>query len=258
MTTNDRNQPFLRQLLNKPYNQTPFESLEISTATVDVRLVEDAKVNFAKLFQLLPIVPPELQTDKNMQWPPGTIYGGKFADEIRGCPPKMNTKGFKNSVTLWMWLKEKDMCVKISSDNLHMTGCKTLYQAAECARYVQQHMQLIHEEVPVYEIFPHISRFDICMINYNFNLAVGIDLKALDQYIMQNYPQIFISPYDENIHGSTMPLKLPMLLCSYTVYSNGQVCTRVKEIDLEKAMSNICKSYECFTALMQAFRKSKQ
>lgn len=251
-----KNQPFLRQLLNKPYDEVPFTDLKISTATIDVRLVDNAKIDFAKLFTLLPVVHPDQQVGigDDTPWPPGTIVGAKFLKQCRGKRINKGTRCFKNSVTIWIWLKEKRICVKISPDSLHMTGCKDLRQAAECARYVQLHMQLL-EEHGVYEVFPHVIRFDVCMINYNFNLGVGIDLVLLDKFICENYPKLFITPYDPNMHGTTMPLRCPLLLSTYTVHGNGQICMCVSEIDIEQALINIAKSHDIFYTVMSEYRK---
>lgn len=264
---NRNEEPFIKQLLDKPHSKIPFDMLSISVMTIDVRLVSDANVDFISLFDLLPVVPKELQLEElknhpelnnvhEVQWPPGTIVGAKWDDKQRGCPQKTETKGFKNSTTIWLWISEKKICVKISGDSLHMTGCKKPEHAVECARYVTQHIHLaaLTSQVQLYEAFPHVSGFEVCMINYNFNMNVGIDLTELDRFICQNYSKVMISPYDPNIHGSTMPLKLPLLLCSYTIHDNGQVCFCVKESDLEQAMINIRTCYDVFFAVITAFR----
>ena len=250
-----RNQPYVMQLLGKRYTRVPFESLQISTATIDVRLVE-CDIDFVKVFEMISIVPQEEQDrfPANHHWPAGTVIGAKYSNRLRGNPPKKDTKGFKNSTTVWIWVKEKCLCVKIHAESLHMTGCKTVQQAAECARYIQQHIELIHEiDQSVYKNYPHVQQIDNCMINYNFNLGVGIDLVMLDKFICENYPKLFIAPYDQNLNGSNMPLKLPELLCSYTIHSNGQVVMRVKEQDIDQAVLNVCVGHECFFKVMEAF-----
>ncbi len=274
----DRFDPFIKQCLGAEYMEVPFEDLTISTATIDVRAHIDTGLNYEQLYYSLPVIPKKVyESISNYHWPEATVYAAKFENLIRGAPPNEETKAFKNSTMIWMWLKEKPVNIKVSSNNFHITGCKKLEHAAEAVRLLQGHIQLLSppsggnkvdddgngdddsnsavtSSVALYKNFPHALRFDVCMINYNFKLGVALDLPKFDIFTYKNFPKLVYSPYDQNINKTSMPMKCPVLSITYTINDNGQVSMCTAEADIEKSYDNVCKGYEVFYVMVNAFR----
>jgi len=256
--------PFIKKHLGIDFQEVPFDDLSISTATMDVRMHEHTELRYETLFRKLPVVPKESYSDA-FKWPAGTIFAAKFEDQVRGSPPAGGSSvAFKNSTMIWMWLEEKWVNVKISSNNLHITGCKKVEHAAETARHLQLHIQHLVgvsssspiEPTEFYSKWPYGRRIDVCMINFNFKLGVALDLPKFDAFIAENFGQAVFSSYDQNIHGTSMPLKCPVLSVTYTVNDNGQISMCTKEADVEKSYANVCNGYNVFYVIAHAFNDS--
>lgn len=249
---------FIKQCLGVRCTHHPFQSLSISTATIDIRLPEDTNLDYQYLFESLPVVSKQVQDELgDIQWPPGTIIGAKWDTKIRGKPPTSSKKALKNSTMIWIWLEDKYVNVKISRNNLHVTGCKKLYHASEAVRYTQQHAQLISEKGrKVYDIYPYATRFDNHMINYNFNLEVALSLAKFDSFVSEVYRKEIFSSYDQNIHHTSMPLSYPGMEVKYIVNDNGQVSMCVSTSDIENAMKNAEIGYEFFFKMLEDFNGS--
>lgn len=261
--------PFLKQHLGSDYIEVPFDELKISTATMDVRMHERTELNYKQLFLDLPVV-PEAEYNENplRRWPAGTIFAAKFEDRVRGVPPTTSEVAFKNSTMLWIWLTDKAVNVKISSNNLHITGCKKVEHAAETARLLQLHILVLLEkqfgqlpeepleDTPYFVRWPYVLRFDVCMINYNFTLGVALDLPAFDIFISRNYAKFAFSSYDQNVNGTGMPLECPMLAVKYTINDNGQISMCVKDADIEISLENVVKAYKAFYVIVNSFKTS--
>lgn len=255
----DKLEPFLRQRMNAEYKFVPFEKLNVSVATMDVRLIEDAEIHIEKLINLLPVVDKELfESNPGMRWGPGIITGMKYKNQKRGRPPNLETKGFKNSVTIWIWLESKEskpVCAKISKDSIHITGCKSFENSAETAKHIQTHLRLLTEAGhQVYKNFPYAIEFFVYMVNFNFNIQVAVDLVKFDLFIDKNCKTIY-SPYNQNIHHTTMPVKCPDLSSSYTIHDNGQICMCAKNVSVDAAMEFSAKSYILLTTLLEWYKK---
>jgi hypothetical protein len=253
-------EPFIKKALNKDYTHIPFETLKISTATIDARLMENSNINFELLSVLLPCIPKETQIQNpNTVWPIGTITCIKHGTTVIGLSPTDGTKAFKNSTMIWIQLREKRISMKISTNSIHMTGCKKLEQAAEAIRLFHTYLTILEKEkdIKLYGDFPYAVRFDVNMINYNFNLGVAIDLEAFDLFVAREFSTVVFSPYDHNVHGNTMPLKCEELCTTYTIHDNGQICMCVSEPEITKAMHNLAKGYEIFYIMLKAFRDSQ-
>lgn len=258
--------PFIRKLNNEPYNRVEFDDLKISTATIDVRLVNDVSINFPVLIDLLTVVPLDVQeiVGLNYKWPAGTIVGAVCGNKRRGYIPtlkksKGEKRGFKNSTMVWIWLesKQKTVNVKICVSSLHITGCKSIDHAVEATRYIQEHLQEVATKAPtpIYKQFPSATRIDICMINYNFSLGVAIDLAELDLFIDLYYPNFAYSPYDPNICIDTFSMKVPKLLTSYTIHDNGRISINTNEPDVEQAYENLRVGFKTFYMILDEFSK---
>tara|TARA_R110001599_G_scaffold2762_1_gene15042 strand:+ start:28419 stop:29177 length:759 start_codon:yes stop_codon:yes gene_type:complete len=243
--------PFIKQKLGTKHKQSTFDSLKISTATLDVRMRDDVNINFVALFNLLKIY----DGDDDGENYPGKITGAKYAGKIRGKPPNTETKGFKNATLIWIWLVEKKVNIKITCHNFHVTGCKSLTHAPEATRYLQQHLQLISQSHKIFDIFPHAIRIDVHMNNYNFSLGVGISLPDFDIYIMENFNEFLFSAYDQNIHKTSMTIRIPELQITYTVNDNGQISICASEHDLQMTEDNARKGHLAFYYVFEEYRK---
>uniref|UniRef100_A0A6C0CI00 Uncharacterized protein n=1 Tax=viral metagenome TaxID=1070528 RepID=A0A6C0CI00_9ZZZZ len=244
--------PFIKQCLGAKYKEKSFDELTISTATIDVRLPEIADVNYKYLFEHLSV---DDRNSTTVRGPAGTIFGAKEGDKSRGNPPTKTSKALKNATMIWIWLLEKWVNVKISRSSLHITGCKKLEQAAEACRYVQQHMELlVTYDFKPYGSYPYALRFDVNMINYNFSLDVALSLPDFEEFLYKRRHEQIVSSYDQNIHGTCLPLRCPELRVKYTVNDNGQVsmCTSVP--DIEQALYNVRQAYSLFFDSLEEFQ----
>jgi len=253
-------EPFLKKALDADHKYVPFDTLNISTVTMGVKLMEHSNIKFHELFDHLPVVPLDIQLQyPGHRWPTGTITCAKFAGKTRGLSPTDSERSFKNATMVWIWLsdKEKTVNVKISGNTLHITGCKTLEQTAQTARLIQCHLETLYDMngIKFYDSYPYVTEFNVYMINYNFNLEVAMDLPSFDVFISKEFSSTFFSPYDQNIHGTTMPLKCPQMSMTYTLHDNGQICMCVSQSDVQKALVNIIKGHQIFFILLDAFRE---
>lgn len=244
--------PFLRKLVGSEFKHVAFEDLSVSTATIDVRLVNDANIAYEELFYLLPIDGTSSKTQKRSA---GTIFAGRCGDKTRGnCPTDAKTS-LKNCMMLWMWLDSKYVNLKVSHSSVHITGCKTADHAAETIRYLQIHISLLHTaENPLYEVFPYCVDFNIHMINYNFSIAVGIDLTKLDLFLNQNYTDLMYSPYNANVSATNMTVCYPQRRITFTLNDNGQISMCVSGGNFEEASENVCKGYAIFRQMLETYR----
>ena len=249
-------EPFLRKAMDADHKYIPFDQLKMSTVTMVVKLVDDCNIKFNEMINYVPIIPAYLQHKyPKHQWPAGSIMCIKFGGEVRGVLPTDSDRNMKNSTTLWIWLEEKIVNVKVSAKTLHITGCKNLDQTAETARLIRQHLELLYEQgIKLFDEIPYASEFNVCMINYNFNLGVALDLSKFDIFIAKEFGDILYSPYDPNIHGTTMPLKCEQLSMTYTLHDNGQICMCVRIKDVTRALINDLKGHEIFFIILNAFR----
>lgn len=264
-------EPFIKQHLGACYAEVPFDDLEISTATMDVRMHERTALRYDHLFFDLPVVEREVYEEyQDRKWPAGTIYAAKFEAQVRGTSPTSEGVAFKNSTMIWMWLEDKPVNIKISSNNLHITGCKKIEQAAECMRLLQLHIQVLMSaelgplpDQPVepskyYAFWPYALRFDVCMINYNFKLGVALDLPKFDLYVFKHHNRFVFSSYDQNINFTSMPMKCPMLGITYTINDNGKISMCTSESDIEVSYDNLLHGYEAFYVMVKNFREASQ
>lgn len=246
--------PFLRKLLGSDYKHIPFEKLSVSTATIDVRLIEGCNIAYTTLFSLLQI---ETSSSKEQKKPPGTIFAGRCGSEIRGSPPTDAKSSLKNCMMIWMWLSDKCVNMKVYHGNVHITGCKTADHAAEAIRYLQMHLQLLQtDEYPLYDQFPYCVDFDIHMINYNFSINVGIDLTKFDLFFNRHYYTLGFSPYNPNVCATHMTVSFPMYSMKFTLNDNGQISMCTKGSTFEGASQNVCDGYGAFYVILEQYKRN--
>ena len=251
---------FLRQHLGFEYSKPDFNDLKISTATLDARCIEGCNIDY-ELFALhVPCLTcDQMDLDPLRKWPPGTIIGISNGKNSRGRPPTKSRRLFKNGKTLWMWLEDKSVSIKLSVNGIHITGCKIIDQCAEAARYIQQHLQLLKEVegLPVYEEYPYVVDIIVYMINYNFDLKVALNLIDFAYFIAENFNDCIYSPYDPNLYSCMMPVKFIKMKMSYTIHDNGRVSMCTSEKNPEIAERNIRDGYEMLHLILAKFHKSR-
>ncbi|MFS8159871.1 MAG: hypothetical protein ACMG6E_06610 [Candidatus Roizmanbacteria bacterium] len=251
--------PFLRKKLGNKYHQTSFDDLKISTATLDVRCAKDANINFITFFEEVPcLTAEECDQFADLHLPPGTIVAIGNGDKTRGKPPTKSSNAFKNSNTIWIWLREKTISVKISASSFHMTGCKAIEQAAEGARYIQQHLELLHEVkgIKMYDNYPYVIEIRVCMINFNFDLKVALDLTQLANFIIMQYRDLIWTSYDPNLFNCMMLVKFSKMKMSYTIHDNGRISMCTNEPNIELAMENVMNGYRTLYLILETFQAS--
>lgn len=246
--------PFIRRCLGAKYSKVPFQNLKVSTATIDVRLSPETDLQYVSLFRRLQIETNKTSTDK---LPSGSIFAGICGDEKRGHPPTKSEKSQKNCMTIWMWLEDKYVNLKVSRNNIHVTGCKTPSHAAEATRNLQMHIELIHnEENPVYANYPYAVDFSVHMINYNFKTDVALNLQLFDIFIGQKYSKVAFSPYDANVAATNMSLKCPSFSSTFTINDNGQISMCAKGSTFEEVDRNIVESYALLYTMLEEYQKT--
>jgi hypothetical protein len=252
MSQEDKAAPFIKKFLGSRYTQVDFDSLTISTATINVKLVENAGIKYDAFFKLLQLDP---ERGKEVVQTPGEIFGARCENQTKGNPPTKAEKAIKNATIVWMWLKEKHINVKISRNNLHITGCKKLEQAAEAVRYVQMWLKhLSTPSFPLYENEPTAVKFEAHMITYNFTLNVAIDLELFDLFLYKKWSKKVSSPYDKNVAPTVMTMRCPSYGLTFTINDNGNISLCASNEDFDRAHVNLCEGYLMFYEMLQTYR----
>ena len=250
---------FIRKALGTQYAKDRFVDLPFSTSTLVVRFADDTEID-SELFALYAWCQSAEEGAKPGKKPPGTITGINNGEQSRGYNQTGSKRVFKNSHTFWIWLTDKQVSAKLSVNSLHLTGCKTVNQAAEAGRYVQQHLRLLYEAkgIPVYEEYPHIVEIQNCMISFNFDLRVALNLTKFATYIIGTHHKEMWTPYDPNLHSYMMPLSHKCGTVSYSIHHNGRISMRTNIIDPEAALEAIQKRYDEFHVILKQYHKYLQ
>jgi len=124
-------------------------SLEVTTMTLIFQL--DCKIDLNKIFFLIPItkIPYELVSKARIRYKiphykePGSILSMRYRGMTRGILRSTSGKQFKNSITLDLSLKEKNVNIKLCNSKtrqmgskMQMCGAKSLKQGMEGASEV--------------------------------------------------------------------------------------------------------------------------
>jgi len=119
-----------------------FESLRVTTATLIISL--QGTVNLDAAFGLLPIarihLPPPKRHTQKYKIPhcgkPGSIYSLRYKGYVRGIIRSTSSRPFKNSITIDVSTKEKNVSIKLSSTKIQMCGASSVEQGIEGANYI--------------------------------------------------------------------------------------------------------------------------
>lgn len=244
--------PFIRKCLGSKYTHLPFDKLSVSTTTINAKLGPNTGLRYEDLFELIHIEENKTWEDK---LPPGSIFGGRCGNKVRGTPPTVSKTSLRNSMMLWIWLEDKYVNLKVSRNGVHITGCKLADHASEALRWLQMHIELLHSPtLPLYNEYPTVIDFDIHMISYNFSTEVALDLVFLDTYINKNCRSDAYSSYDKNVTPTSMVLKLPNVNMTLTINDNGQISMCTGGSSFELVSQNVCEGYAFFYDLLTRVR----
>lgn len=152
------------ELLNRNINWTEetvaehLKSLKVTTMTLIFQL--DCKIDLNKIFFLVPItkIPYELVSKARIRYKiphykePGSILSMRYRGMTRGILRSTSGKHFKNSITLDLSLKDKNVNIKLCNSKtrqqgskMQMCGAKSLDQGMEGAKEVLNKIAKIQE-----------------------------------------------------------------------------------------------------------------
>jgi len=130
-----------------------FKDLKITTMTLVISL--NGSINLKETFSTLPItrieLPQRKRVLKKFKIPhhdvPGSILSMRYAGYTRGVVRSSGKKWFKNSITIDMSVKEKNLSLKVSNTKIQMCGASSDEQALEGANRLIQKIFLVQEEI---------------------------------------------------------------------------------------------------------------
>jgi hypothetical protein len=146
------------------------KSLKVTTMTLIFQL--DCKIDLNKIFFLVPItkIPYELVSKARIRYKiphynkPGSILSMRYRGMTRGILRSTSGKHFKNSITLDLSLKEKNVNIKLCNSKtrqqgskMQMCGAKSLEQGMEGANEVLNKISKIQEILDRMEEHPEIK-----------------------------------------------------------------------------------------------------
>jgi hypothetical protein len=146
------------------------KSLKVTTMTLIFQL--DCKIDLNKIFFLVPItkIPYELVSKARIRYKiphynkPGSILSMRYRGMTRGILRSTSGKHFKNSITLDLSLKEKNVNIKLCNSKtrqqgskMQMCGAKSLEQGMEGANEVLNKINKIQEILDRMEEHPEIK-----------------------------------------------------------------------------------------------------
>lgn len=137
-------------------NNKNFDELDVTTMTVLYNL--NGIINLDTAFLLLPLADIKQENDikkkkQRTKTPfsdiPGSIVSLRYKGLVRGYNKKKNSKissrFFKNSITLDISIKEKNINVKLCRSTIHMCGVKNINQSDETVEYLIKYLYEIYE-----------------------------------------------------------------------------------------------------------------
>ena len=146
-------------------------ALKVTTMTLIFQL--DCKINLNKIFFLIPItkIPYEVTSKARIRYKiphydkPGSILSMRYRGMTRGILRSTSPTHFKNSITLDLSLKEKNVNIKLcnsktrtSGSKMQMCGAKSLAQGMEGATEILKKIEKIQTILNRVESNPEMKR----------------------------------------------------------------------------------------------------
>jgi hypothetical protein len=130
-----------------------FSELNVSTMVLIARY--EGCIELEPIFVLLPVtyieLPPRKRKTKKIKIPhckiPGSILSLRFAGFTRGIFRTVSKTHFRNSITLDISVKEKNLSIKLSKSSVHIAGAKSVDMAKEAFDYLFGHIQEIQNYI---------------------------------------------------------------------------------------------------------------
>ena len=137
-----------------------FDQLKITTMTMVIAFTNS--VNLDSVYPLLPVttldLPSPKRTVRKFKIPhcpiPGSILSLRYKGNVRGIPRSSTNKFFKNSITLDISTKVKNVSIKLSRGKIQMCGASSVEQGKEGAIYLLQHIMDIQENLDLIHEHP--------------------------------------------------------------------------------------------------------
>ena len=135
-----------------------FEHLPVTTTTVIIPLSGEITscINLFSLFEVTFMEIPEgfrLKSQNKRKFiipfcdTPGAILSLRYQGMTRGIITSLNSSHFKNSITMDISTRVKNVNLKLSPETIQLCGAKSLDVATEAARHVLAHANKIQSEL---------------------------------------------------------------------------------------------------------------
>jgi hypothetical protein len=130
-----------------------FEELKPTTMTTVITL--DGTINLKETFTFLPITKVELPNRtkplKKFKIPhhktPGSILSMRYSGYTRGIVRSTSKKWFKNSITIDMSVKDKNLSLKVSNGKIQMCGALSEEQSLEGANLLIENIKEVQSSI---------------------------------------------------------------------------------------------------------------
>lgn len=142
-----------------------FDCLKITTTTLIIILQGTSAVSLDAAFELLKITrihlpQPKRQTQK-YKIPhcssPGAILSLRYKGFTRGIIRSTSSKHFKNSITMDIATRQKNISVKLSSTKMQICGASSVEQGVEGANYIIQQLLEIQDALDRIQSQPDVA-----------------------------------------------------------------------------------------------------
>jgi hypothetical protein len=163
---------------NRTKNEIPdFEKLKVTTMTLVLYL--EGNISIEEAFGLFKVTRIDLPTPKRVAQkfkiphvaPPGAVLSLRFRECIRGIIRSTSPTHFKNSITIDLSTKLKNVSIKLSKSKIQMCGASSVEQGIEGANYIIEHLLEIQDNLDyINSSDPSTSE----IVNYTFNYVKSI------------------------------------------------------------------------------------
>lgn len=144
-------------VLNQPDLDTPYPPFEhCRLTTMTLVFILEGSVCLEPAFSLLPIkrmafTPPKRQKKKfelpHCKEQPGAILSMRFSGDTRGIIRSTSGRFFKNSITIDLSTREKNVSIKLSKSKIQMCGASSEQQGREGAQHLIDHLLAIQDDL---------------------------------------------------------------------------------------------------------------
>jgi hypothetical protein len=171
-------EPVVREPTDEEIIAQHLSALKVTTMTLIFQL--DCKINLNKIFYLIPItkIPYEITSKARIRYKiphydkPGSILSMRYRGMTRGILRSTTNTHFKNSITLDLSLKEKNVNIKLcnsktreSGSKMQMCGAKSLDQGMEGAKEILKKIEKIQQVLHRVESDPVLKKRCIDHVN---------------------------------------------------------------------------------------------